>query len=107
MPPRPAPKKAADPALVLRHFIADISPLMPLSRIRFLVVALAALPALWALLHLVKAGASTWGGALSDRITRPLVLLSGWLLYAAIYFGLALSRTGVQVWTLFGLYGIY
>jgi MFS family permease len=50
---------------------------------------------------------STPLGALSDRISRPVVLLAGWLLYAAIYFGLALSRTGVQVWTLFGLYGIY
>jgi MFS family permease len=50
---------------------------------------------------------STPAGAISDRIGRPIVLLSGWLLYALVYLGLALSRTGVQVWALFGVYGIY
>jgi MFS family permease len=50
---------------------------------------------------------STPAGAISDRIGRPILLLSGWLLYALIYLGLAISRTGVQVWVLFGVYRIY
>lgn len=50
---------------------------------------------------------STPAGALSDKIGRPTLLLAGWLLYALVYFGLARSRTGEQVWMLFGLYGIY
>ena len=51
-------------------------------------VALAAIPALWALHHLVKAGASTWGGALSDRVGRRRVILAGWGVYALAYAGL-------------------
>jgi MFS family permease len=50
---------------------------------------------------------STPAGAISDRIGRPIVLLSGWLLYALVYLGLAFSQTGWQVWALFGVYGIY
>jgi MFS family permease len=46
-------------------------------------------------------------GALSDRIGRRRLILFGWLAYALVYLGFALSQTGWQVWTLFGLYGIY
>jgi MFS family permease len=46
-------------------------------------------------------------GALSDRIGRRKLILGGWLAYALVYLGFALSRTGWQVWTLFGLYGVY
>ncbi len=46
-------------------------------------------------------------GLLSDRIGRRKLMLAGWMLYGLIYLGFALSRTGVQVWALFGLYGIY
>lgn len=50
---------------------------------------------------------STPAGAISDKIGRPTVLLSGWLVYALVYLGLAFSQTGWQVWALFGVYGIY
>ncbi len=46
-------------------------------------------------------------GALSDKIGRRRLILFGWLAYGLVYLGIALSRTGWQVWTLFGLYGIY
>ena len=46
-------------------------------------------------------------GALSDRIGRRRLILSGWLAYGLVYLGFAFSQTGWQVWTLFGLYGIY
>jgi len=46
-------------------------------------------------------------GALSDRIGRRKVLLSGWLLYAAVYLGLALANTGWQVWLLYAIYGLF
>lgn len=46
-------------------------------------------------------------GALSDRIGRRKLILFGWLAYGLIYLGFALSTTGVGVWLLFGLYGIY
>ncbi|MBM3125082.1 MAG: MFS transporter [Chloroflexi bacterium] len=46
-------------------------------------------------------------GALSDRIGRRRLMIGGWLAYAVVYLGFALAKSGWQVWTLFGLYGIY
>ena len=46
-------------------------------------------------------------GSLSDRIGRRRLMLAGWILYGLVYLGFALSHTGVQVWVLFGIYGIY
>jgi len=70
-------------------------------------VVLAALPALWALLHLVKAGASTWGGALSDRIGRRRAILLGWGVYAIAYAGCAVAGSPLQVAFLFAFYGLF
>ncbi|MGC8856060.1 MAG: MFS transporter [Anaerolineae bacterium] len=46
-------------------------------------------------------------GAWSDRVGRRRLILGGWLAYALVYLGFALSRSGAQVWILFGLYGLY
>ena len=46
-------------------------------------------------------------GALSDRIGRRKLIIGGWLAYGLVYLGFALSRTGWQIWALFGLYGLY
>jgi len=45
-------------------------------------------------------------GALSDRIGRRRLIIAGWITYGLVYLGFALSHTGWQIWTLFGLYGI-
>jgi len=70
-------------------------------------VAPVLLPILWALLSLVKSAASTPGGALSDRIGRKPLLIAGWLVYAAVYFGLAQARETWHAWALFAVYGLY
>lgn len=70
-------------------------------------IALAAIPALWALHHLVKAGASTWAGALSDRVERRLVILLGWGVYALAYAGFALASSPLAVALLFAFYGLF
>jgi hypothetical protein len=57
--------------------------------------------------NLVYALVSTPAGSLSDRIGRRKVIIGGWLTYAAIYLGFALSGTGWQVWLLYALYGVY
>ncbi|KAF0106431.1 MAG: major facilitator superfamily transporter [Anaerolineaceae bacterium] len=46
-------------------------------------------------------------GALSDRVGRRRLIIGGWIAYGLVYLGFALSQTGWQMWTLFGLYGIY
>lgn len=46
-------------------------------------------------------------GALSDTIGRRNLIIGGWITYGLVYLGFALSKTGWQVWILFGLYGLY
>lgn len=55
----------------------------------------------------VYAAVSTPAGSLSDRIGRKPLIVAGWLLYAAVYLGVARARSGEQVWLLYGLYGVY
>jgi len=70
-------------------------------------VAIAAIPLLWALLHVVKAALSMWGGIKSDRWGRRLVIGGGWAVYALVYAGFALSTSigALVAWFLF--YGVY
>ena len=46
-------------------------------------------------------------GALSDKVGRRRLIIGGWIAYGLVYLGFALSKTGWQIWTFFGLYGIY
>ncbi len=70
-------------------------------------VTLTFIPLLWAFHHLVKAGASTWGGTLSDRWGRRRAILGGWTVYVLAYAGFALARSPLQVVSLFGVYGLF
>jgi len=57
--------------------------------------------------NLIYTLVSTPAGSLSDRIGRRKLIVVGWLLYAAIYLGFGLARTGWQVWVLYAVYGLY
>jgi MFS family permease len=46
-------------------------------------------------------------GAWSDQVGRRRLMFTGWLAYGLVYLGFAFSKTGWQVWALFGLYGLY
>jgi MFS family permease len=46
-------------------------------------------------------------GALSDKVGRRRLIISGWLAYGLVYLGFAFSQAGWHIWTLFGLYGVY
>jgi MFS family permease len=65
------------------------------------------IPLLWAALHVMKVGSSLVGGDLSDRLGRKTLIVSGWLLYAAVYAGFAFVSTTAEVWGLFLVYGLY
>jgi MFS family permease len=66
---------------------------------------LALIPALWAWHHLVKAGASTWGGTLSDRAGRKRAILLGWAVYGLSYAGFAVAASPLAIVVLFAVYG--
>jgi len=70
-------------------------------------VSVATIPLLWAVLHVSKVVSSVFGGDLSDRLGRRRLIVSGWILYAAVYAGFAFVVNPVSVWILFLIYGIY
>ncbi len=70
-------------------------------------VSVAAIPLLWAVLHVSKVVSSVFGGDLSDRLGRRRLIVSGWILYAAVYAGFAFVVNPVSVWILFLIYGVY
>jgi MFS family permease len=70
-------------------------------------IAAAEIPLLWALLHVVKAVMSTWGGVKSDRWGRRVVIGAGWLVYAVVYAGFAASSSRTALISWFMVYGIY
>ncbi|MGH9871093.1 MAG: MFS transporter [Pyrinomonadaceae bacterium] len=70
-------------------------------------VSIAAIPLLWAMLHVSKVVSSVFGGDLSDRLGRRRLIVSGWVLYAAVYAGFAFVSNSISVWILFLIYGIY
>ena len=57
--------------------------------------------------NLVYSLSSLRAGVLSDRIERRKLIIGGWLVYSAIYFGFAAVQTPWQVWVLYVLYGFY
>jgi len=65
------------------------------------------IPLLWAFFHLVKMLSSMPFGALSDRIGRRGIIVSGWGIYALTYVGFAYAATELHVWLLFTLYGLF
>ncbi len=70
-------------------------------------VSVAAIPLLWAMLHVSKVLSSLFGGDLSDRLGRRRLIVSGWILYAAVYAGFAFVSNAASAWILFLIYGIY
>jgi MFS family permease len=64
-------------------------------------------PLLWAALHVVKAGLSTWGGSLSDRVGRKQTIIVGWIVYAAVYLGFATAARPAAFIAWFLAYGVY
>lgn len=62
---------------------------------------------LWSALHLSKVVSSVVGGDLSDRLGRKTLIVSGWLLYAAVYLGFAYVSSTTGAWALFLVYGVY
>ncbi len=76
-------------------------------RAKGLNVELIHIPILWLILHLVYTLVSSPAGALSDRIGRKNLIISGLFVYSLTYAGFAFATRSVHVWILFGVYGLY
>jgi MFS family permease len=76
-------------------------------RAKGLNVELVHIPILWLILHVVYTLVSSPAGALSDRIGRKNLIISGLFIYSLAYAGFAFATRSVHVWILFGVYGLY
>ena len=65
------------------------------------------IPLVWAALHVVKAVASPIGGRLSDRMSRKVIITSGWAIYAGVYAGFAVVSSLPALVAVFLVYGLY
>ncbi|NOX32149.1 MAG: MFS transporter [Deltaproteobacteria bacterium] len=63
--------------------------------------------ALWILLHLSKIVFSMPGGHLADRMGRKPAIITGWVIYAAVYIMMPFAAHFKVVCVLFLFYGIY
>jgi len=70
-------------------------------------VPLMGLTALWSAQHAIKALLSMKGGMLSDRFGRRALIITGWLIYAAVYAGFAWSRSVQALIGWFLVYSVY
>ena len=109
-----APPSAALPrtfalylSVVTLFTLGNSSDAFLLLRARQLGIPVALLPVLWAAFHVVKSASSTPGGALSDRVGRRPLIVSGWLLFAAVYFAFGRATAAWHAWALFGVYGLF
>jgi MFS family permease len=84
---------SADAFLILRAHDAGLST--------------AQIPLLWAFHNGLKALATAKGGALADRFGRRRAVAAGWLVYALVYAGFALSTSLLSIVALFALYALY
>lgn len=84
---------STDAFLLLRAEQSGVSPAM--------------LPLLWMTLHFSKVISSLIGGDLSDRFGRRSLIITGWIIYAAVYVGFAFIDSAWHAWALFIVYGTY
>jgi len=76
-------------------------------RAKNLGITLLEIPLVIALFNLIYALAAVPFGSLSDKIGRIPTLIIGWLAYALVYLGFAISAHAILIWFLYGFYGIY
>jgi MFS family permease len=78
-----------------------------LLRARSLGLTTAGIPILWATLNLSKVVWAYLGGSWADRVPRARLIAGGWVIYAAVYLGLAFASARWHVWALFVIYGVF
>jgi MFS family permease len=70
-------------------------------------VPLMGLTALWSAQHAIKALITMRAGMLSDRVGRRTLIISGWVIYAVVYFGFAFSESTYALIGWFMIYSTY
>jgi MFS family permease len=85
--------------------LANSSDMFLLLRAKDLGVPQEHIPLLWAAVSLITTIFGTPLSALSDRFSRKNFILIAWCAFA--FFYIAMSFSGISIWMLFGLFGVY
>lgn len=93
--------------VVLLFTLGNSTDAFLLLRANQLGVAIALAPILWVVLNLVKTLLGTWASGLSDRLGRKPLIVTGWLVYAAVYFAFSRASLPWHAWALFATYGLF
>ncbi len=94
-------------AIVIIFTLGNSSDAFLILRAKNVGVSLLEIPLIIALFNLIYATCAVPFGSLSDKIGRIPTLAIGWVVYALVYLGFALTATPISVWILYSLYGIY
>jgi MFS family permease len=70
-------------------------------------VSTALIPMVYLLFNLVYSLSSIPAGMTADRFGKKRVILSGFILFAALYYGFAVAGSIAEIWALFGFYGLF
>lgn len=94
-------------SIIFLFTLGNSSDAFLLLRAKDIGITTANIPLLWLLLHISKSLFSTHGGALSDKIGRKKSIISGWILYSAVYLGFGIAKTPLHICLLFFIYGLF
>jgi len=70
-------------------------------------VKVALIPLVYLVTSLVAVIVSIPVGALADRIGKEKILITGFIIYAVVYYGFGITRSTGAIVALFALYGLY
>lgn len=65
------------------------------------------IPAVYLLFNLVYSLSAIPAGIAADRFGKKRIILTGFVLFAALYYGFALAKSPAAIWLLFALYGLF
>ncbi len=70
-------------------------------------VATPMIPVVYLMFNLVYSVSAIPAGIAADRFGKQRIILGGFVLFAALYWGFAVASQKEAIWVLFGLYGIF
>ncbi len=93
--------------VVFVFWLGNSSNMFLILKARGMEMAVWKMPLLMFVMSIVRVVFSTPAGALSDRLGRRGIIVSGWALYALVYAGFAFANCGWMMFALFAFYGLY
>ena len=92
--------------LVVAFAFARMPETLMLLRLQDVGMSVALVPLVWSALHVIRSAASYPGGWLSDRIGPRATMTLGWVVYAVVCAGLALSDDPLTAAAWFAVFGL-